>query len=287
MRVGTPKLRQRAPEHERQQAIFQVTLPIERLPELLDWLRMQSIIVEQYVVSSRDQALAQPTAVAKSERAQESLRGRLDAIESQLAGATEAERAMLEAERAALQQALAREQTITQVPDIRLATLTVHFEADQPQVRFAAARLVPSVRASMFITDVLNQDDGRAARLGATIGFGPAISGRGGLIPSPLVEIGGYPATTERGAGVSVTVGGALYAKSFGDGERALLNPFVGMRVGYAYIDRHALAVGGELGVELFKLSGVAWSASARPYGLIGKSTDVGLELGSSLSIAF
>ena len=72
-----------------------------------------------------------------------------------------------------------------------------------------------------------------------------------------------------------------------GDGSKTWLNPFAGVRAGYAYIERHAVVVAGELGIELYKSSGVALSASLRPNGVISGDSQVALEAGSSLTFAF
>lgn len=293
LRVREAKLPRRAPRHERRQAVFEVALPIERLPELLDWLRIESVIVEQYVIASRDMSLPAPAVVAEQTRQTEQLAQRLAELEQRIAQAAQSgeDVAALEAERGALAAALAQMSAqaaaMPRAPAVRLATLEVRFEAGQPQVRFAAARIVPSVRASVFVTDLLDQDDSREARVGVAVGVGLPSAGRGGLVPSPLLELAGYPSTADRGAGVSVTVGGGIYARSLGEGERLWLNPFAGLRMGYAHWDAHAFVIAGELGVDLMKTGGVAWSASVRPQGLIGSDSQVGLEAGTSLSLAF
>ncbi|WP_428261295.1 hypothetical protein [Haliangium sp.] len=290
LRVREPKLRQRAPEHERRQAVFQVSVPIEALPSLLDWLRAQSLIVEQYVSSQRDGALPAPTEAAGYQQQQRTLQDRLDEIAAALAQASpeEAERIeALEAERASLLAALEQAKASMRVPELRMARLDVYFESERPQIRFAASLLVPSVRVSMLSADLLSRGDAREPRLGAAVGVSLPSPERGGFIPSPLIEVAGYPETANQGSAVLVTMGGAVYARSRGEGAGSLFNPFAGLRMGYAFTGAHSFAVAGELGVELVKRGGLAWSVSARPHGLIGKDSTVALEAGSSLSIAF
>jgi hypothetical protein len=268
--------------------VFQVSVPIEKLPELLDWLRMHSIIVEQYVVAQRDGDLPAPKLLAEQAQQRQRLEQILAALEQRMAEEEdEAERAGIEAEAESLRRALDLPSVNIQLPTVRLATVDVRFESNRPQARFSAAWIVPSVRASLFVTDLLGQDGAREARVGAAVGMGLPSPARGGLVPAPMIELAGYPATASRGAGVSLTLGGAMYARSLGEGERPWFNPFAGFRVGYAYWDAHAFAVAGELGIELLKSSGVAWSASVRPQGLVGRNSQIGLEAGSSLSLAF
>lgn len=289
LRVRESKLPYRAPRQERGQAIFQIAIPIENLPPLLDWLRLHSIIVEQYVVATRDASMPAPAAVAAQDQKRAQIEARLAELEGLMAQADEPERAALEAEHRALQEALTQMQQIasSSMPEVRLARLDVRFETDRPQARFAAAWIAPSLRASLLVSDVLEQGSTRETRVGAAIGVGLATTDPGGLIPTPMVEVAGYPSTADQGAGVTVTLGGAVYARSLGEGQRRWLNPFAGLRMGYAYLDSHAFAVAGELGIEILKTSGVAWSTSMRPYGLVGKDSQVALETGTSLSIAF
>ena len=289
LRVRESKLPQRAPKQQRGQAIFELSIPIENLPALLDWLRMNSIIVEQYVVATRDTGMPSPEVAATQNQRRAELEQRLAELEQRMAQASEQERVALEAEHQALLETLQQMQIAASSaePEVRLARLDVRFETDRPQARFAAAWIVPSLRTSLLVSDVLEQRGARETRVGAAIGVGLATTDPGGLIPAPLVELAGYPSTADQSAGVTVTLGAAVYARSLGEGERMWLNPFAGLRLGYAYLDAHAFAAAGELGLEILKTSGVAWSASMRPYGLVGKESQVALETGTSLSIAF
>jgi hypothetical protein len=291
LRAPKPKLPTRASRRERGKAVFTVSLPIEQVPPMLDWVRANSRVVEQYVYAVRDSSIPTPAAAAAQHHAQrKQLEQRLAAVEKQLEQADEANRPRLEAERDALLAQLAQlsQQIATSgVPEVKYSTLNVYFEADQPQVRFAAARVAPSVRATLLVGDLLNEGDGRDVLVGGAVGFALPSKGPGGLLPSPLVELAGYPAKGDRDAAVVATIGIGKYARSMGDGRNVWLNPFAGLRMGYAYLGNSALVVAGELGIELYKSSGVALSASLRPQGLIGKDSQVALEAGSSLTFAF
>ncbi len=291
LRAPKPKLPTRASRRERGKAIFAISIPIEELPTILDWVRVNSTVVEQYVYAQRDTSLPTPAAAAAQQHSQrEALERRLAEIEQALAQAAEQDRPRLEAER---QSVLAQLERIGQLiatagaPAVKYSTLNVYFEADRPQVRFAAARVAPSMRASILVTDLLSEGNTRHARLGGAIGVALPSSGPGGLLPSPLLEVAGYPADGDRDAAVVATLGIGKYARSMGDGGKTWLNPFAGMRAGYAYVGDHALVLAGEIGIELYKSSGVALSASLRPQGLIGSDSQISLEAGSSLTFAF
>ena len=83
------------------------------------------------------------------------------------------------------------------------------------------------------------------------------------------------------------TIGFGTYSKAFGGGKRAAWNPYVGTRLGYAYLEANYVTVAAELGVEVLKRSGLLWTVSARPLGLIGSDSQAAVEVGSSLGLAF
>ena len=102
------------------------------------------------------------------------------------------------------------------------------------------------------------------------------------------LELIGYAANTmDEKAGVTVTLGVGGYRKALGGGNRSSLNPYLGARVGYAYLEASYLAVAAEIGVELVKQRGILWTVSARPMGLLGSDSKAALEVGSSVGLAF
>lgn len=287
LRAPKPKLPNRAAKSERRKAIFAISVPIEELPALLDWVRKHATVVEQYVTASRDGSVPTPAAQDAQDQRRRQLEQRLASVLQRLAQASETERPTLEAERQALEAQLAQLMAAGSGPAVKYATLNAYFEANQPQVRFNAAWVAPTLRSSLLVTDLLSRGSAREIRVGAAVGVALPSSGPGGMFPSPVIELAGYPATADRDAGVMATVGIGRYARSMGDGQNTWLNPFAGLRLGYAYIDDHAFAIAGELGIELFKSKGVALSASVRPQGLLGSNSQVALEAGSSLTFAF
>jgi hypothetical protein len=85
---------------------------------------------------------------------------------------------------------------------------------------------------------------------------------------------------------VLATFGGAMYSDFLGRGERRFLNPYIGFRGGYGYLDYHAFAVQAEVGLELFKHTYFLIDASARATAFLGKD-DVDAGVVSALSAVF
>jgi hypothetical protein len=293
LRAMKARLPTRASKGERNKAVFAISLPVEELPKLLDWVRNNSRIVEQYVSAVRDTALPTPAQVAAGQQGERRafLEARLVALIAELAqAATPEERAVIDDERRSVNtelSLLAHAAVAVTQPAVKYATLNVYVETEMPQARFAAARFVPTLRTSVLVTNLLSKGSDREARVGGAIGVALSSDGPGGLLPSPLLEVAGYPATGEHGAGVIATVGTGQYARSIGDGKRQWLNPFAGVRMGYAHLERSSFVASAELGVEIFKSAGIALSASVRPSAFVGKDSQVVLESGSSLSLAF
>ncbi len=293
LRARKALLPNRAGMGERNKAVFSISLPIEELPALLDWVRGNTRIIEQYVTGVRDSALPTPAAVALNDQGlrRAVLEARLKELITALsAAATPEERVVLEQERVGIAEelkALAKVAVAITEPVVKYATLSVYIESEKSQVRFAAARVVTTLRSSLLVTNLLGKSSERETRVGGAIGLALPDSGPGGLLPSPLLEVAGYPATSESDAGVVATMGTGRFSRSSGDGASRWFNPFVGLRMGYAHVERSAFVVSGEIGLELFKSSGVALSASIRPSAFIGKDSQAVLESGSSLSVAF
>lgn len=293
LRALKAQLPTRASKGERNKAVFAISLPVEELPELLEWVRTHSRVVEQYVSAVRDTSLPTPAAVAAGAQGARRalLEERLAAIIDQLALVSEpAQRAALESERQSVNSELtqlAHAAVAVTEPAVKYATLNVYIETEMPQARFAAARFIPTFRSSLLVTNLLSKKSQRETRVGGAIGVALPYNGPGGQLPSPMLEVAGYPATADQEAGVIATVGTGQYARSTGDGRRKWLNPFAGVRMGYAHIGQSSFVASGEIGLELFKSAGVALSASLRPSAFIGKDSQVVLESGTSLSVAF
>jgi hypothetical protein len=86
---------------------------------------------------------------------------------------------------------------------------------------------------------------------------------------------------------VIATMGGAAYSDFFGYGQRRFLNPYLGGRLGYGYLDASKFVAQGELGVELFKAKNAVIDVNARVTGLIGRGSDLALVGGVGAVVAF
>jgi hypothetical protein len=157
--------------------------------------------------------------------------------------------------------------------------LDVVLEAPRQADPYAHGQLLGHARGSVLGLGVLGTAAGN--RFGAGVGIG-------GRSPVSRIEVMGYSAPTmETRPGVSVTLGIGGYAKALGGGSRASFNPYVGARLGYAYLQASYVELAAELGVELVKQKGVLWTVSARPIGLFASSSQGAVEVGSSIGLAF
>ncbi len=110
----------------------------------------------------------------------------------------------------------------------------------------------------------------------AADGLNKVRFGAGGTLwfrRSYSLELDVFPGTDDdSGRAVLISAGGATYSDFFGAGRKRALNPFLGGRMGYAFLaDEHYFDVSGELGVELFKTEHLILDVAARIHALIGK----------------
>jgi len=86
------------------------------------------------------------------------------------------------------------------------------------------------------------------------------------------VDLDLYPGTEASGPGVSATLGTAVYSDFLGRGRRKFLNPYLGVRAGWAYLEpSHSFIVGPDVGLEIFKSEEVMIEADLRVYALFGE----------------
>jgi hypothetical protein len=257
-------------------ATYRVKLLPRMLPDLLDWLGHHATITAQDVSS-----IVAMESEADASISRPDVRARLDEITAQLADESldPQNRAALEQERSRLTGAVIADPNAMADNTKRVAVLDIHLEAPRRADPYAHAKMLGMARGSLLGLGVLGP--ARGNRVGGGVGIG-------GRSPVSSFEVMGYNAPTmnER-AGVTVTLGIGSYSKAFGSGKRSSLNPYVGARLGYAYFDASYFEVAAEIGVELFKQSGVLWTASARPMGLLGTDSQGAVEVGSSLGLAF
>jgi len=145
------------------------------------------------------------------------------------------------------------------------------------------AKLYPGVRAS-YLHD-FRGEDGDEGYLGAglTLGATPQVS----------LELQGFREAGSGTAGLDgffVTLNGRLYSEFLGDGQREFLNPYVGLRGGYArFLTRDEILLGGLLGLELIKGEWYVVDFEVRGNALFGSDAGghVGVEPTLGASIAF
>jgi hypothetical protein len=257
-------------------AHYRIKILPRMLPDLLDWLGKHSTITAEDVSSIIAMESEGDAAIVRAD-----VQARLAEIEAQLADASldEQTRTALQQERTRLIGAALADPNAMADNTKRVAVLEVNLEAPHQADRYARAKMLGHARGSVLGLGVLGAV--RTSRVGGGVGIG-------GRSPVSSLEVIGYAASTmDEKAGVTVTVGFGSYAKAFGGGNRASMNPYVGARVGYAYLQANYLAVAAEVGIEMFKQHGVLWMVSARPMGLVGSSSQAAVEVGSSLGLAF
>jgi hypothetical protein len=166
---------------------------------------------------------------------------------------------------------------------VALATLEVSIARREGAVTIAKAKAYPGARAAMLTLF----DPGTRAR--TRFGGGVVLHP---VLPEMSLEVDMFQKELDAtgmalSPGVIATFGGTMYSDYLGGGRRAALNPYLGLRMGYAYLDSSRFVIQGEVGVELFKSKYVVLDANARATGLIGADSDVGLVTGIGATVAF
>jgi hypothetical protein len=169
---------------------------------------------------------------------------------------------------------------------VALATLEVTITRKSGAVRIASAKAYPGARVSTLL--LLSPDGRPQSRLGA--GFVLHTIFRAMTLEIDLYQREHGPeaaATDDKSMAVLATYGGAFYSDFLGHGERSFLNPYLGFRLGYGYLDSHRFVAQAEAGVELWKTPRFSIDVNARATGLIGSRSDAAAVLGASAALAF
>jgi hypothetical protein len=278
-RVFSEQVHYRASTDDRRDAStasYRIKILPRLLPDILDWLGKHSTITVQDVSSIVAMESEADAAIVRSD-----VQARVAEIDRDLAGpAMEPQfRAALEQERTKLIGAVIANPGAQADNTKRIAVLDIRLEVPPATDPYASGKMIGEARGSLVALGVL----GHTAS--SRIGGGVAIGGRS---PVSAFELMGYSAPDmDTRAGVTATLGFGGYSKAFGGGDRTSMNPYVGARLGYAYFEASYFAVAAELGVELVKNRGILWTVSARPIGLLGKSSQAAVEVGSSVGLAF
>ncbi|HEX7838671.1 MAG TPA: hypothetical protein VF469_14445 [Kofleriaceae bacterium] len=257
-------------------ATYRIKILPRLLPDVLDWLGTHATITAQDVSSIIAMESEADASIARVD-----VQHRLDEIAARLAepDLEPPQRAALEQERARLTGAVIADPSAMADNTKRVAVLDIRFEAPHRADPYAHGQMVGHARGSLIDLGVLGVSGG--SRVGGGVGIG-------GRSPVSALEVLGYAASSmDEHAGVTVTLGAGGYSRALGGGNRRLLNPYLGARLGYAYLQASYLEVAAEVGVELVKQDGVVWTVSARPMGLLGSGSKAAVELGSSIGLAF
>lgn len=167
---------------------------------------------------------------------------------------------------------------------VALATLDVSLRRrDGAIVTVARAKFYPGVRATMLT--LLDPEGRQRTRLGGSLVLHSVF--RNHSLEVELYEAAPAMDGGEAKAAVIATTGGAAYSDFLGGGRRRMLNPYLGLRAGYAYLDSSRFVIQAEAGLELWKSRHAVIDASVRGTGLIGKNPDAAVVAGTGISVAF
>jgi hypothetical protein len=166
---------------------------------------------------------------------------------------------------------------------VAFATLSISISRREGAVTIAKAKVYPGVRGAMLTLF----DPGMRKRTRFGAGFVLHTVLRTMSLEVDLFQKEQNEARDRSSAGVIATLGGAGYSDFLGGGKRRTMNPYLGMRLGYAYIDTHRFVVQAEAGVELFKAKYVVLDANVRATGLIGSDSDLAVVTGVGATVAF
>jgi hypothetical protein len=161
---------------------------------------------------------------------------------------------------------------------VAYATLDIDIARKEGAILGPKAKFYPGLRGSALI---LIDPEGRdRVRLGA----GAVIH----TVPRVTLEVDVYGEQGDEKRAVIATSGGAAYSDFLGRGRRRFLNPYLGMRMGYGYLDGHNFVLAGDVGLELVKHKYVMVDANLRVVGLFGEiGADVAMVAGGGVVVAF
>jgi hypothetical protein len=158
-------------------------------------------------------------------------------------------------------------------------TITINREGEDKLDLVPEARIYPGLFASTLVLI----DPGALQR--TRLGGGASVRVRRYL----TFDLSVFP----RGDGgdsraVIATVGTALYSGYLGYGQRRYLNPYVGARAGYGYVNHSGgAALVAEVGIELFKHEYLLVDAAIRAVGFVGESSQAALQGTLGISVPF
>lgn len=166
---------------------------------------------------------------------------------------------------------------------VGLATLDVAISRREGAITVAHAKAYPGFRGAALV--LFDPGGRKRVRVGGGFVLHTVLRAMS-LEVDVFQKEPGADGATARTAAIA-TLGGASYSDFLGAGTRRVLNPYLGFRLGYGYLDGSRFVLQGEAGVELFKSKYVILDANLRATGLIGSDTDLGLVAGAGATVAF
>lgn len=166
---------------------------------------------------------------------------------------------------------------------VALATLDVSLSRREGVLLSPKTKIYPGPR--LAVLTLFGSQGRQRNRLGGGVAMHVGVP-RVSLELDIFDDVDAEPGKPREPYAVLATFGGAMYSDFLGRGERRFLNPYIGFRGGYGYLDYHAFAVQAEVGLELFKHTYFLIDASARATAFLGKD-DVDAGVVSALSAVF
>jgi len=168
---------------------------------------------------------------------------------------------------------------------VAFATVEVNLSRRSGVVLGPEAKFYPGARVSMLT--LLDRNGRKRNRIGGGMSIlwpqstSPGSPARGGL------ELDVFPGPEGEKTAVVVTAGGAAYSDFLGRGKRRFLNPYLGLRLGYGYLDGSAFVFSGTAGIELFKHKYFMVDANVNLMGFVSDSFDSAVVTGGGAVFAF
>ncbi|HJZ87195.1 MAG TPA: DUF4349 domain-containing protein [Polyangia bacterium] len=256
---------------------LKVRLPPATVPAFLDWLARQGDLVSRRVSATDvsrqffDHEIALRNLELTLARLQKVLEHQSIKVEEILRVEQEMTRVRTQIEQI--------KGTLRWLGDaVAFSTVEIRLTGKRPIPRLADAKFHVGGRFGLLaLTDPTGRQQVRYGG-GAVLELARGFSFDLDALASPEVE----------GPTVLATLGGAAYTDFLGGGTRRFLNPYLGLRAGYARLDhRDLLLLAAEVGVELFQLKYARLELFVRPSGLLGSESDFALHGGAGLSVPF
>jgi hypothetical protein len=258
---------------------LRLRVPPEQLNPLLDWIGKQGDV---------DQRRIEATDVSKEyfdqELALKNLRLTLERLQALLGREALQMKDVLDVERELTRvrgeiERIEGEHRFLQ-DRIAYATIDLHVGMRGDVVFAPHAKFHPGPRGSMlFLLDAAPMQEDQRLGGGVTLHIDRAFT----------IDLDVFPGEGMDRRAILTTMGGAAYSDFLGGGRRRFLNPFLGLRIGYAWLhERSSFVFGGEAGVELFKHEWVLVDVSARALGFAHEDgVDAAVQVSLGIQVPF